>query len=159
MALLLALSVNVGVGTMVGSFSTTFYRWLDGRLAAEIYLAARNDAQAMEIDTWLRRWRADVGAVLRSARAETRLGGETIEMFGLADHATYRELWPLLQSSADAWDKVRDGTAVLVSEQLSRRLGLHLGDAIRVPIGPPATGRPSLVRSTPTTAIRRGRSW
>ncbi len=40
MALLLALSVNVGVGTMVGSFSKTFIRWLDGRLAAEIYVAA-----------------------------------------------------------------------------------------------------------------------
>jgi putative ABC transport system permease protein len=34
MALLLALAVNVGVGTMVESFSRTFVGWLDGRLAA-----------------------------------------------------------------------------------------------------------------------------
>ena len=109
MALLLALSVNVGVGTMVGSFSTTFYRWLDGRLAAEVYLAARDDAQAGEIEAWLRQ-RPDVNAVLRSARAETRIDGETIELLGLPDHATFRELWPLLQTSADAWDKLRDGS-------------------------------------------------
>lgn len=132
MALLLALSVNVGVGTMVGSFSMTFYRWLDGRLASEIYLAARNEAQADEIDAWLHR-RSDVIAVLRGARAETRLGGETVELLGLADHATYRELWPLLQSSAQAWDEVRDGNAVLVSEQLARRLGLQLGGSLRIP--------------------------
>jgi putative ABC transport system permease protein len=131
MALLLALSVNVGVGTMVGSFSTTFYRWLDGRLASEVYLAARSDGQAAEIQAWLRQ-RADVIAVLRSARAETKIGGESIELLGLADHATYRELWPLLQSTPDAWDKGRDGAGVLASEQLSRRLGLRLGDTIRI---------------------------
>ncbi|MEA2888999.1 MAG: putative transport system permease protein, partial [Bradyrhizobium sp.] len=38
MALLLALAVNVGVSTMVESFSRTFTGWLDGRLAADIYL-------------------------------------------------------------------------------------------------------------------------
>ena len=41
MALLLALAVNVGVGTMVESFSRTFLVWLDGRLAADIYVNAR----------------------------------------------------------------------------------------------------------------------
>ncbi len=34
MALLLALAVNVGVGTMVETFSRTFITWLDGRLVA-----------------------------------------------------------------------------------------------------------------------------
>lgn len=132
MALLLALAVNVGVGTMVGSFSTTFYRWLDGRLASEIYVAARSDAQAAEIEAWLRQ-RPDVTAVLRSARAETRLGDETVELFGLADHATYRDVWPLLQSSRNAWDALRDGQGVLVSEQLGRKLAIKLGDEIRIP--------------------------
>ena len=46
MALLLALSVNVGVSTMVESFSRTFLVWLDGRLAADVYVNAANDAQA-----------------------------------------------------------------------------------------------------------------
>ena len=54
MALLLALAVNVGVSTMVESFSKTFTGWLDGRLAADIYLNASDDAQAAEIKAWLR---------------------------------------------------------------------------------------------------------
>ena len=41
MALLLALAVNVGVGTMVESFSRTFVTWLDGRLAADVYVGAK----------------------------------------------------------------------------------------------------------------------
>jgi putative ABC transport system permease protein len=132
MALLLALAVNVGVGTMVGSFERAFHRWLDGRLAAEIYLAAKDEARANAIEVWLRQ-RPEVNAILRSARAETKIGGEVVELFGLADHATYRTVWPLLESKGDVWDDVRDGTAVLVSEQLSRRLGLRLGDEIRIP--------------------------
>src|SRR6185437_7152418 len=54
MALLLALAVNVGVGTMVETFSRTFIIWLDGRLAADVYINATDDAQATEIKAWLR---------------------------------------------------------------------------------------------------------
>ncbi len=54
MALLLALAVNVGVSTMVESFSRTFLVWLDGRLAADVYISAANDDQAHEIKAWLR---------------------------------------------------------------------------------------------------------
>jgi len=49
MALLLALAVNVGVGTMVETFSRTFATWLDGRLAADVYINASDNAQATEI--------------------------------------------------------------------------------------------------------------
>lgn len=132
MALLLALATNVGVGAMVGSFSATFRHWLDGRLASEIYLAAKDDAQGAEIAAWLRQ-QPGVIAVLPSVRAETKVDGETVELLGLADHATYRERWPLLDSSRGLWDALRDGKGVLVSEQLGRRLGLKRGDTVRIP--------------------------
>ena len=54
MALLLALGVNVGVGTMVESFSRTFNRWIDGRLASDVYVGAASEQQAREIKAWLR---------------------------------------------------------------------------------------------------------
>lgn len=132
MALLLALAVNVGVGTMVGSFNKTFLRWLDGRLAADIYVTAPNPEKAAAVEAWLRQ-RRDIDAVLPAARADIRIGGEPVELFGLADHATYRDLWPLLETRPNPWDGVRDGRAVFVSEQLGRRLNLRLGDALRLP--------------------------
>ena len=86
MALLLALAVNVGVCTMVESFSRTFLVWLDGRLAADVYVSAANDAQATEIKAWLRE-RPEVEAILPGGRADTQLAGAPIEVLGLPDHA------------------------------------------------------------------------
>jgi putative ABC transport system permease protein len=132
MALLLALAVNVGVGTMVESFSRTFTGWLDGRLAADIYLNAADDAQAAEIKAWLR-LRPEVDAILPGGRAEVQIDGAPVEILGFADHATYRDRWPLLQSTAEVWDRVREGDAALISEQFARRTKLGLGDRLQVP--------------------------
>jgi putative ABC transport system permease protein len=132
MALLLALAVNVGVGTMVESFSRTFISWLDGRLATDVYINASSDAQATEIKAWLRE-RPEVEAILPGGRAETQIGGAPVEILGLADHATYRDHWPLLQSTVNAWVRLRPGDAGFISEQLARRLKLALGDRIEVP--------------------------
>ena len=130
MALLLALAVNVGVSTMVESFSKTFTGWLDGRLAADIYLNASDDAQAAEIKAWLRQ-RPEVEAILPGGRADVQIDGWPVEILGFADHATYRDRWPLLQSTADVWDRVRNGDAALISEQFSRRAKLGLGDRFK----------------------------
>jgi putative ABC transport system permease protein len=132
MALLLALSVNVGVGTMVETFSRTFTAWLDGRLAADVYINASDDAQATAIKAWLRE-RPEVAAILPGGRAETQINGAPVEVLGIADHATYRDHWPLLQSTADHWARLRAGDSGLISEQLARRLKLAIGDAVEVP--------------------------
>ncbi len=132
MALLLALAVNVGVGTMVESFSRTFVGWLDGRLSSEIYINAASDGQARELKDWLKQ-RPDVQAVLPGSRAEVQLDGAPVEINGLPDHATFRDHWPLLDASRDAWDRVRGGEGALISEQLSRRMNLAIGQNITVP--------------------------
>jgi putative ABC transport system permease protein len=133
MALLLALAVNVGVGTMVETFSRTFNIWLEGRLAADVYLIASDDAQAAAIKAWLQQ-RPEVDAILQGGRAETQLDGAPTEVFGLPDHATYREHWPVLQSTADVWGRLPAGDTCLVSEQLARRLNLAIGDRIELPV-------------------------
>jgi putative ABC transport system permease protein len=133
MALLLALAVNVGVATMVETFSRTFNIWLDGRLAADVFLIASDDSQAAEIKTWLH-GRPEVDAVLQGGRAETQMDGAPTEILGLPDHATYREHWPLLRSTADAWVNLPAGQTCLASEQLARRLDLSIGDRIEVPV-------------------------
>ncbi len=132
MALLLALAVNVGVSTMVASFNRTFLVWLDGRLAADVYVNAASDAQAAEIKAWLRE-RPEVEAILPGGRADTQMAGAPVEVLGLPDHATYRDNWPLLESIDGAWNRLRPGDAAFISEQLARRLHLSVGDLIDVP--------------------------
>ena len=132
MALLLALAVNVGVGTMVESFSRTFVTWLDGRLVADVYVNASSDTQATDMKAWLKD-RPEVQAILPGGRADTQLDGAPIEVLGLPDHPTYSDHWPLLESTANAWVRLRPGDAGLISEQLARRLKLKIGDRIEVP--------------------------
>ncbi|MBZ4690678.1 MAG: hypothetical protein JG765_1929 [Cereibacter sp.] len=130
MALLLALAANIGVGTMVSSFRLTFTGWLDQRLAAELYLTARSEAEAAEMVAWLE---SRTDAILPIFSAGTEVLGQPAELYGVTDHATYRDHWPLLQALPDVWDRVASGDAALVNEQLARREGLAPGDPLVLP--------------------------
>ncbi|MFO1143361.1 MAG: FtsX-like permease family protein [Amaricoccus sp.] len=132
MALLLALAVNIGVGTMVDSFRRTFLDYLDQRLAPELYLSGQDDAEAAAIARWLEA-RPEVTAVLPLWSTRTRFRDWPVELYGFRDHPTYRDSWPLLAAEPDAWDRVARGEEVLVSEQLARRFDLGLGDALDLP--------------------------
>ena len=157
MALLLALAVNVGVGTMVETFSRTFIGWLDGRLAADVYINAAGQRAGDEIKAWLRE-RPEVQAILPGGRADTEIDGAPVEILGLPDHATYRDHWPLLQSTAKRLDpasrrrcRFRQRTIGAAHEPL--RSATTSSCRRRA-----ATGRSKWSASTPITATRRARS-
>jgi putative ABC transport system permease protein len=134
MALMLALAANIGVGTMVSSFRLTFEGWLDQRLAAELYITTRDEAQSQAVRAYLEP-RTD--AVLPIWSADSEIAGRPGEVFGVVDHATYRDHWPLLVSQTGAWDAVTTGDGVLVNEQTWRGLGLPLGAPVDIGAGPP----------------------
>ncbi|WP_137886765.1 FtsX-like permease family protein [Pseudomonas sp. 2FE] len=129
MALLLALAANIGVGSMTEGFRKTFGGWLDQRLAAELYLNPRDPQQALAIGDWLTR-QPQVRAVLPSWRVELQLQGWPAQLTGILDHPSYRAHWPLLSASPDAWEQLARQEALLLSEQLARRLNLHLGERL-----------------------------
>ena len=132
MALLLALSANVGVGTMVSSFRLTFVGWLDQRLAAQLYVTARTDEEGAAISAWASA-RAD--AVLPVWNTEGKFAGQTGQVFGVKDDPLYRLNWPLLQEVPGAWDSVEAGSGALINEQLFRRAHLGLGAPLVLPGG------------------------
>ncbi|MEJ8307675.1 ABC transporter permease [Agrobacterium larrymoorei] len=127
MALLLALSANIGVGTMVSSFRMTFIGWLDQRLVAELYVTARNDEEAARLRAWLPQ-HADAVLPIFSAQGEVK--GKPVQISGVADHTTYRDHWPLLSQEPGAWDAVARGSGVLINEQLWRAENLKLGEPV-----------------------------
>jgi len=132
MALMLALATNIGVGTMVSSFRLTFTGWLDQRLASELYVSARSDAQGEQIAAWLE---PRVDAVLPIRFGESQIAGQPASIYGVVDHATYRDNWPLLGEQAQVWNKVASGTAALINEQLARRAELWTGDQVTLAPG------------------------
>lgn len=130
MALLLALSANIGVGTMVSSFRQTFLGWLDQRLAAELYVTARDEDEAARLRQWLP---GRVRAVLPISYAEGNVLGRQLRIYGVADDATYRDHWPIILGSADLWDQVAQGTGALVNEQFWRARGVGPGTTLSLP--------------------------
>ena len=132
MALLLALAANIGVGTMVASFRQTFTGWLDQRLASELYVTARDEDEAARLRAWLAP-RSD--AVLPIWHTEGDVAGFPVEIYGVADHATYRDNWPVIEALPGHWDMIARGDGALINEQLWRRAGLDVGSEIALPGG------------------------
>ena len=104
MALLLALAVNVGVGTMVETFSRTFISWLDGRLAADVYVNATDDAQADGDQGLAARAAGSRRRSCPAAGPRRRSAARRSRSSALPDHATYRDHWPLLEASRQRLD-------------------------------------------------------
>jgi len=132
MALLLALSANIGVGTMVSSFRLTFIGWLDQRLAAELYVTAKDEDEAARLRAWLP---SHSTSVLPIWSTEGDVAGEQIQIFGVADDPTYREHWPLIASQDGVWDTIAKGEGALMNEQMWRRGAAKIGDAVAMPGG------------------------
>ena len=132
MALLLALAANIGVGTMVASFRVTFTGWLDQRLASELYVTATTEEQAERLRAFLE---PRATAILPIRSVEARVAGAPADIYGIVDHATYRDHWPLLHAAPDVWDRMAANDGALINEQLYRRAGLSVGDTVALPNG------------------------
>ena len=129
MALLLAVSANIGVSTMVSSFRLTFVGFLDQRLAPELFVQTENAAQSAELETFLTARNLEILPLLST---DARIAGQTVELYGVRIGATYRDNWAFLAASPTPWDAVEAGEALIVNEQLARRAGLWVGDPVQV---------------------------
>lgn len=135
MALLLALAASVGVGSMTEGFRKTFVGWLDQRLSAALYVTPRDTAQGLQMTDWLRQ-QPVVTAALPNWRVEMRLQAWPVNVQGIDDNPYYSAHWPLLEQGPQAWERLARGQAVMLSEQLARRLGLQVGDTLELPTEP-----------------------
>ncbi|QIA02792.1 FtsX-like permease family protein [Pseudomonas fluorescens] len=133
MALLLAMAANIGAGSMTAGFRQTFNDWLEQRLTAELYLNPSNPAQARELSTWLKQ-QPSVTAIMPNWQVSVTLQGWPADVFGIIDHPHYRQHWPLLESRGDdPWAALAKDDAVMLSEQLARRLKVTPGDHLTIP--------------------------
>jgi len=133
MALLLAMAANIGAGSMTSGFRQTFNNWLEQRLTAELYINPTDATQAIPMQTWLSQ-QGLISAVLPNWQVSIQLNGWPAELYGIIDHPNYRQHWPLLESvSGDAWALLAKDDALMLSEQLARRLKVEVGDEVKLP--------------------------
>jgi putative ABC transport system permease protein len=139
-ALVVAVSVVVGLGTMIGSFRSTVSRWLDGTLQADIYVSVPGLISSRAQGT------LDPGVVTRLTSDEEVAGFSTYREAMLeTDMGPLRIVALRLDPRGEAafsfrsgggeagFRAFRSGGAVFLSEPLAYRRRLSVGDSIRLP--------------------------
>lgn len=135
MAFMLAMTTNIGVETLVGSFRETTDQWLTQRLAADIYLYPTNSSagkmtqwlnQQPEVDTVWYRWEKDllsdkgVVQVVSTGSSAGELQALTVKL-GVPNY----------------WYQLHQSRSVMISESMAIRLGIRPGDHLdlSLPLG------------------------
>lgn len=132
MALLLALSANIGVGTMVSSFRDTFTGWLDQRLVSDLYVTISGDDAHARLTAFIDEREAELLPIWHT---DGDIFGAPAEIYGVVDNAVYRDNWPLLNASPSAWETLAANKGALINEQLARRENIGPGDTLPMPGG------------------------
>jgi len=130
-ALMVAVSVTIGVGLMVGSFRSTVVSWLDQTLWGDVYISApsltatrSSEPLAPQVLETVRGWPGVKRAeVLRSVDIAAPTGGIAVSAVSDEDFTVHRIFVSAEGGPSGAAQAVRNGS-VLVSEPLANRLGL-----------------------------------
>lgn len=132
-ALLLALSITIGIQTMVKSFRLTFDSWLDQRLVSEFYIKTH---QLEDLALVLKKLQTypEIDTILPIARNQIRYLGKVVKIVGFTPDKIYTDNWPLVSSGAEAWKKVNNGSALFINEQMANRNQLAVGDNFKINI-------------------------
>ena len=131
-ALLLAVSANIGVSTMVSSFRVTFVSFLDQRLAPELFVRVEEEKTASALEKYLLERELEVLPLLT---VERPVVGQPAKLYGVRVGRTYRESLQFIGADPDVWDQVAKGEAVIVNEQLARRNNLWVSDEVDIAPG------------------------
>ncbi|MEM9585201.1 MAG: ABC transporter permease [Pseudomonadota bacterium] len=132
MALLLAVSANIGVATMVSSFRLTFVGFLDQRLAPELYVQAESPAQSLMLENFLQKRGLETLPLLAG---EAQIAGQNVRLLGIRVAPTYRDNWRFLDAAPDVWDKIAAQQGVILNEQFARRADLWVGSVVEIAPG------------------------
>ena len=139
-ALMIAISVAVGVGVMIASFRETVIRWLDHTLAADVYVSAPSSVESRSerpLDPALVAALSAAPGVaaahaLRAVELETEGGPLNV----LAVDMTPRGhgAFSFKEGRPEAiWPAFADGGAVIVSEPFAFRRGVGAGGSVTLP--------------------------
>jgi len=128
-ALLLAVSANIGVSTMVSSFRQTFIAFLDQRLAPELFVEVDTAEQSAALETFLMNRQIEVLPLLST---QVVIADLPVDLYGIRVGQTYRNNWNFLDNTLNAWDVIERGKAVVVNEQFARRADLWVGSLVQV---------------------------
>ncbi|WOT05616.1 ABC transporter permease [Shewanella youngdeokensis] len=130
MAMLLALTANISMNTLVGSFEITLKNWLDVRLYADIYIRPPGDKVT------------DTLAILKSHPKVTQTYGQWVHNSHYQNtpiSLMTRDLHSLRNSNqmkaqiSNLWPEFFRGKSLMISEPMAIKFNLNIGDMVTTP--------------------------
>jgi putative ABC transport system permease protein len=139
-SLAIAVSMLVGITLLIGSFRRTLEVWVASTVRADVYVSteswARGSVDAAFEPALVETLRSHpaVSHADRLRRLSAHLGDRRVAVAGVDMALPGREeRFPLLSGArAEAFRRVREAGAVLVSEPLARKAGVWAGDRLRL---------------------------
>ncbi|MCS0294453.1 ABC transporter permease [Vibrio alginolyticus] len=127
MALLLAVTANMGMNTLVGSFESTLKQWLEQRLHADIYVSPAQ-GEIADVERALGQF-DKVETVYKQYYVDDNLQGLPI-LLGTKDKDTLEQTMVFKSHLENFWPRFYQGELVAISEPTAVKLGLSLGSAL-----------------------------
>ena len=133
MAILLALSANIAMNTLVGSFEQTLRTWLENRLHADLYIRPPTDKIAQTEQRLLTQ--PGVSELYRQWQLSTQLHTQDktlpLRLISRDDYSA-RYTSSLKSVNDDFWPAFFDGKQLMISEPMALKYHLALGDTVYI---------------------------
>ncbi|WP_282065325.1 ABC transporter permease [Vibrio rotiferianus] len=136
MALLLAVTANMGMNTLVGSFESTLKQWLEQRLHADIYVSPAQ-GEIANVERALQQF-DKVETVYKQYYVNDNLQGLPI-LLGTKDKHTLEQTMVFKSHLENFWQRFYQGELVAISEPTAVKLGLSLGSELNLDAIPSKT--------------------
>jgi putative ABC transport system permease protein len=129
-AFMVALSMSIGLSTMIGSFRHSVERWLDRQINADLYISSMDE---MDVPLALYDDLRSVEGIegIDTYRSVPVPYHGTSTFVSAVDASVLQKFagFTFLQGGRENWDRVRAG-GVIVSESFARRFGVKAGDTV-----------------------------
>nr|WP_319552982.1 FtsX-like permease family protein [uncultured Vibrio sp.] len=129
MALLLAVTANIGMNNLVGSFESTLKQWLEQRLHADIYVSP-SQGEIANVEHALEQF-DNVEKVYKQYYVDANLQGLPIRL-GTKDKDTLEQTMVFKSRVDEFWPRFYQGELVAISEPTAVKLGLSLGSELKL---------------------------
>ncbi|NOH21669.1 ABC transporter permease [Vibrio europaeus] len=138
MALLLAVTANIGMNTLVGSFESTLKQWLEQRLHADIYVSPAQ-GEIANVERALEQFDG-VKTVYKQYYVDDNLQGLPT-LLGTKDKDTLEQTMVFKSHLENFWQRFYQGELVAISEPTAVKLGLSLDSELQLAAIPNKTLR------------------
>jgi putative ABC transport system permease protein len=139
-AFMVALSLSIGLGSMIGSFRQSLVWWMNTQLRGDLYISTITETQVPEDFYDKLKTMPDLGGVDPFRNAQVIYNGVQISVSSIDASVLQRYTqFGWLRGGNENWNSVKQG-GVIISESFSRRFNAQEGDTVTLEgIGGPVT--------------------